>query len=343
MTVGKRTERMTQMKRRATRGFTLVELLVVITIIGMLMALLMPAVQSARESGRRATCMNNVKNIVLAAQQFEGARKAFPGYANTVVITGSTGTTVSWAGMLLPYLERSDIWNQIKTGQSSAVYGKVLRVMICPSDPPPTMSGNIGPSAYTANGLVCRSGLQTYNSTTGWTPVTYNASGIGSGTPALPRSFDYVSMNDGSSTTLLISENIQNDAAPVISGTSANHWQHNWFDFGQQTSISFGINLAHVEGMNATYDSASIGVTVAYPWQTNPMGANIRSNHSGGVVAGFCDGNVRFLRDNNGTNVVSGVDCQNATVQTPPSVYQCLVTPDGYNCGGEPPIGEDMF
>ena len=70
------------MNRLGRRGFTLVELLVVITIIGMLMALLLPAVQSARESGRRAQCQNNQKQLALALLNFESRQGAFPGYTN---------------------------------------------------------------------------------------------------------------------------------------------------------------------------------------------------------------------------------------------------------------------
>jgi prepilin-type N-terminal cleavage/methylation domain-containing protein len=66
------------------QGFTLVELLVVITIIGMLMALLLPAVQAAREAGRRATCTNNEKQIAAAMLIFESGRQCFPGYKNKV-------------------------------------------------------------------------------------------------------------------------------------------------------------------------------------------------------------------------------------------------------------------
>src|SRR5690348_7497333 len=70
--------RQTPMKPRARTGFTLVELLVVIAIIGVLVALLLPAVQAAREAAHRTTCVNNVKQMGLGAANYESARKTFP-------------------------------------------------------------------------------------------------------------------------------------------------------------------------------------------------------------------------------------------------------------------------
>src|SRR3954467_11001842 len=94
------------MARPRTRaGFTLVELLVVITIIGMLVSLLLPAVQSARETGRRNTCMNNMRNSSQALGQVHDTRRAFPGYANVV-----GGKRASWVVTILNNLDRGDLY-----------------------------------------------------------------------------------------------------------------------------------------------------------------------------------------------------------------------------------------
>ena len=83
------------MQRRT--GFTLTELLIVIAIIGMLAGLLIPAVQMAREAGRRTTCTNNQRNVALALRAKEGAAKRFPGYMmkNSDVLYGSWVVQIS--------------------------------------------------------------------------------------------------------------------------------------------------------------------------------------------------------------------------------------------------------
>jgi prepilin-type processing-associated H-X9-DG protein len=82
-----------------------VELLVVIAIIGILMGLLIPAVQSAREAARRAQCINNQKQIGLAIHQYEMTKHHLPGYVNLV-----SSTQVSWAAVLFPFIGRNDLW-----------------------------------------------------------------------------------------------------------------------------------------------------------------------------------------------------------------------------------------
>src|SRR3954449_12018467 len=92
------------------RGFTLVELLVVIAIIGILVALLLPAIQAAREAARRSQCKNNLKQIGLALHNYESARGAFPpGFVSraTTVNGPGLGPGWGWAAHILPQLEES--------------------------------------------------------------------------------------------------------------------------------------------------------------------------------------------------------------------------------------------
>ena len=92
--------------RRAQKqrsAFTLVELLVVISIIGVLISLLLPAVQSAREAARRATCANRERQLALAVTEFEAAKREFPGYVNGLGL--GKRKLASWLVLVSPYLE----------------------------------------------------------------------------------------------------------------------------------------------------------------------------------------------------------------------------------------------
>ena len=92
---------------KMARGFTLVELLVVIAIIGILVALLLPAVQAAREAARRMQCSNNCKQIGLGLHNYHDTYKSFPmGWSLTVVGGGPVLQGVSWGEQILPFLEQ---------------------------------------------------------------------------------------------------------------------------------------------------------------------------------------------------------------------------------------------
>jgi len=124
-------------------GFTLVELLVVIAIIGTLVGLLLPAVQSAREAGRRITCTNNLKQVGISLVNYEQARKAYPAGRNSKDPLG-----VSWAFRLLPFMEQADIYAAyVKTARvddpaNSRAMRSPVTTFYCPSRRTPAADRN---------------------------------------------------------------------------------------------------------------------------------------------------------------------------------------------------------
>ena len=122
-------------------GFTLVELLVVISIIAMLAGLLLPAINAARENGRRAQCISNQRQVAFACLNFEQTKGAFPrlreflgGAAHAPGGTGVNSTELTWVALLLPFMEQNTAWGQISNGTAeNALSELVLPVMQCKS------------------------------------------------------------------------------------------------------------------------------------------------------------------------------------------------------------------
>jgi prepilin-type N-terminal cleavage/methylation domain-containing protein/prepilin-type processing-associated H-X9-DG protein len=113
------------------KAFTLVELLVVIVIIGILMGLLLPAVQMAREAARRASCSNNIKNLSLAALNYETVNKVLPSHMDKYGMPPDDN--VSWIIPLLPYIEQTNLWTELLTTPRLEVR---IKLTVCPSNPP---------------------------------------------------------------------------------------------------------------------------------------------------------------------------------------------------------------
>lgn len=126
--------------RRRRQAFTLVELLVVIAIIGVLIALLLPAIQAAREAARRNSCKNNLRQLGLAVQNYESARKKLPPSVNVNLAVPLTGNNGSWGvhGRLLPYMEQQSLRSlvnlELAWDNQMAISGVKIDVFQCPSD-----------------------------------------------------------------------------------------------------------------------------------------------------------------------------------------------------------------
>ncbi len=134
--------------RCGRRGFTLVELLVVIAIIGVLVALLLPAVQAAREAARRMSCGNNLKQLGIGLHNYHDTYKTLPtAYFVHIVPTTSTFNIQSWGVMVLPFLEQQGLYDKINTNVAACdqagpvgvaniqAISTPLEVFVCPSAP----------------------------------------------------------------------------------------------------------------------------------------------------------------------------------------------------------------
>ena len=137
--------------RPPCNGFTLVEVLVVIAIIGLLVALLLPAVQAAREAARRMSCTNHLKQIGLALQNYEGTNRCLP--------SARTGSPHLWSAQaqILPYLEGGNVYQTINFNYGvldptnvDAVKA-IIPTYLCPSDTQARLHPNFGPNNYVAN------------------------------------------------------------------------------------------------------------------------------------------------------------------------------------------------
>jgi len=146
----------TRLSRAAPRAFTLVELLVVLAIIGILMALLLPAVQAAREAARRTSCLNNLHQMGIGLLNYHQALRSFPpGGIEPRTPRNPNGRQLAWSLLLLPYIEQGPLYDRVDTRkafdapENAAAAATVLSVYICPSVPQASrLESGRGPCRY---------------------------------------------------------------------------------------------------------------------------------------------------------------------------------------------------
>ena len=207
------------MKKTSIAGFTLIELLVVISIIGMLAGLMLPAVQSAREQGRRTTCMNNQKNIALAFIQYEQTKNRFPhwrdegdcgwtGASENAVASVNGRLQLGWIPQLFPYIEQQQLYDVIQTeGYSSTNCDVAIETFVCKSAG--TASGEANSNNYVANcGVADGPVYVDANGAYKATDVSKNYGVLTDGVYGGEK-LSISAIKDGTTNTLLVSENLQ--------------------------------------------------------------------------------------------------------------------------------------
>jgi prepilin-type N-terminal cleavage/methylation domain-containing protein/prepilin-type processing-associated H-X9-DG protein len=283
------------------RGFTLIELLVVITIIGILIALLLPAVQSAREAARRASCTNNLKQLGLALLSYEGTLKVFPpgrvgcdGITDGPCKDNPDYQRVGTSGfvMILPQLEQTALYDQFNFrngpwlssgGTSMAVNATAisthLGVMRCPSD----TSQNFRTSGTTNISVGSYAFCQGTNGPTAG--MAASAKVFNTGVFLYKTTLPASAIRDGLSNTIFLGEVLYGDKVE-----SSNQWT---------------VGSRHLDCMRNTENPLNTpinkgNVLDAYGYKAN--GA-FGSEHLGGAMFAFGDGHVTFYSENMALNV----------------------------------------
>ncbi|MCA9163520.1 MAG: DUF1559 domain-containing protein [Planctomycetales bacterium] len=321
------------MARNKRIGFTLVELLVVIAIIGVLAAILLPAVQAAREASRRSQCSQNIKQLCTAAVGYEGSKGYFPGYRQTIA---RNSRDVTWVVAILPQYGRQDVYENWDAPDATMPYNAIPKLQIaefiCPSSNhrENLNATNQGSLSYVANTGYWWNGTYPAASTS----IKWRANGVFNDLTATPAKTFQVRMTDlkdGASTTVLISENV--NLYDVQGSSSICGFWDLYLGAGGPSPISqyARMNTGMVWHYNSDipantpHPAAPAAPTqiringdrhfATAPWTAsgaNAATARPSSDHSGGVNVGFADSGVRFVSN-----------------ETDYHVYQQLMTPDG--------------
>ncbi|SIN73712.1 prepilin-type N-terminal cleavage/methylation domain-containing protein/prepilin-type processing-associated H-X9-DG domain-containing protein [Singulisphaera sp. GP187] len=318
-------------ERPHRRGFTLIELLVVIAIIGLLIALLLPAVQAAREAARRVQCVNHLKQLGLAVQSYCDINNALPPAAAT---GPEWSNNFSMKVRILPFLEQGALFNTLNMSffQESAPNATCLTTMVstflCPSD------GNVPCGTYPVNGPGPRQvGYTSYPNNLGTTPTNnggrYDGPAYFMGAASVPSVAQLApivtlaGITDGTANTALWSEMVRGKNGTTIEGpnqvyrmalpapttnayvpldtylnackiaTTLAEFDYKGRIWGSDSAAQGG-GYSHIMTPNL---KACLFQSQTLPVEYSTLCVGASSFHPGGVNVGFLDGSVRFIKD----------------------------------------------